>query len=493
MSKTENSMASSLDRIKLIENHEAPILQDILMSHDIYFVNYKNSSAGTGGVGTVTREMLKIAPNMHFIYNDKSGGVAPKNSFNIRLEQSLEKALHTQYSKLYLWPILHGLEPSIKETDVEDIRPLLESAYQKFAEGAIASTKNHDAKPIYWVNDYILTGVVGILRKLSPASTIIFSWRTPFGAQEIPKLPTTDKIGMLESLLEADLITFHRKNDLDNFVSLIEYTLPNLPIVKVNDSLNHVLRTHHKTQLLVVPMGSNPDYRKELAISPKSELIKKHYLEIKGPMKLITNISRFEESKGIEYEIDCIESLLELNPKLKKRFVFIRFSYFSKEKAGTDHYIKFYKKINDKIESINNKFGDESWKPILGFLNNKLTDYEVTGLLRATDILFIGSHADGFNHLAIEGVVGRRKNDPPVQLILGNIGARDYLKGHLPIDTTSVENGVYALIKAIGHDSETTEANFKSLKRSASSLSVGSWINTILKSSIQTTNIENQG
>ena len=460
-------------------------IQAIRTAGDIYFINYKNSSAGTGGVGTVTRDMIKIFPDMQFIYQER-GHVASsssKISHNVSLGESESDAFHANFAKLYLWPVLHGLKPKISEEKITRLRPIVDACSERFAETASLASSNHE-QAVFWVNDYVLSGIVGHLRRKAPTSTIIFSWRTPFGNNKPPDLCERDKLSLVRSLVGANLVTFHRQKDLNNFLTLTKEMSHLLPSMKADSIKGEILYNDRCTRLRVVPMGSNPHYRLRLAESPLSRIVKKEYDSLKEDRQLITGISRFEESKGIEYEIDCIAELLSKHPDMKGRFNFVRFSYLSKQKAETVYYYEFYKMINQKISHINNKYGNADWKPIINILDTKLNDSEVTGLLRATNILFIGSHADGFNHLALEGILGRTSSDKPIQLMLGNVGARDYLEGYLSVDTQSVENGAAALYYALNSEEHDITDRYNKLLKHGKGLSIESWVLSVLGASI---------
>ncbi len=460
-------------------------MQAMRTAGDVYFINYKNSSAGTGGVGTVTRDMMKIFPEMHFVYQERNyiASSSPKRSYNVSLSESESDAFHARFAKLYLWPVLHGLKPKISERTITQLRPIVDTCWERFAETTLSASPNHE-RAIFWVNDYVLNGVVGNLRRKAPTSTIIFSWRTPFGTKKPPDLGEKDRLKLVKSLVGADLVTFHRQKDLDNFLLLTKEVSHLLPLMKTHGSKGEILYGNRRTRLRVVPMGSNPDYRLRLAESPLSQIVKKEYDNLKEDRRLVTGISRFEESKGIEYEIDCIAELLNKHPDMKSRFNFVRFSYLSKQKAETDYYYDFYKRINQKILHINDKYGDVDWKPIVNVLDKKLNDSEVTGLLRATDILLIGAYADGFNHLALEGVLGRTSSDKPIQLILGNIGARDYLEGYLPVDPQSVEDGAAILYHALSSEEHDIASRYSRLLKHGKGLSVENWVLSVLGASI---------
>lgn len=463
--------------------HPEQALRRVSDIGNVYFINYKNSALGTGGVGTTSREMNKIIKDIKFVYYDKKLNFGPigLNGWNVGLNTKEAEAIHGVYAKLHLWPLLHGIKSNIDSKDIEQHRMLIPNIAEKFAISAHKFAQRSNRRPIYWVNDYTLAPVVTCLREVDPNALIIFSLRTPFGVDQPPNLGNEDCNLVVKSMLSADLVTFHRKSDMSNFICLARHYADSIELG--SDYNSTVCMVGRNVHIKVVPMGSNFSYRQDLRKTPRSIEIENEYRLLTKGCTMITGISRFEKSKGLDYELKVFEHLLETHPSLRGTIQFVRFSYMSEQKKDTDYYVQFRKVIDSEVDRINKIYGTSTWIPVIARFDKKLTDEEVTGVLRAADVLFIGSYADGFNHLAMEGIFSQDKISS-IRLVLGNVGARDYIKGYYGFECGSIESGANALHMALRE--KTIIRYLRSYQMSKSkSFSIKRWIIDILYSVTQ--------
>ncbi|MCC7290399.1 trehalose-6-phosphate synthase [bacterium] len=455
--------------------------------HDLYFVNYKNSMLGVGGVGTVTRSLLKIFPDLKMICYDPQYTQKVENVITVDLNKADADLFHGVYAKLYLWPVLHNLESNVSESEVESVRNTFLKCSKQFAE-KVAETSKGKKSPIFWVNDYNLACVPGYIREISPESTIIFSLRTPFGVFENPNLFDIDAKLIAESLLNADIISFHREKDVLHFLDFINKLFTSDPDVKINWE-EYTIK--YKGRIVIpraFPMGNDPEYRIGLAKNKESRDAKLHFKSItKG--KLITSVSRFDKTKGVDFELDCIESLLNDFPQLKEKFTFLRVSYLSDMKKNTPAYTDIFNHVLNRIDEINSKYGTDSWKPIVGMFDSCLTDVLMTGLYRATDVLLIGSLGDGFNHISVESVMSKIIGDAPLQIVTTDIGATDYLEGYDQIFPNDVRMSANNIHKVLTRNIYKVLSNYFKLRNSASRLYAYNWAMGIIQASMDITKL----
>ena len=69
---------------------------------EIFFLNYKNSVAGTGGVGTVSRDLIKLFPCIRFVYSDSATSKRRNCDVNVLLTDNEKQLWHNQYANLYI-------------------------------------------------------------------------------------------------------------------------------------------------------------------------------------------------------------------------------------------------------------------------------------------------------------------------------------------------------------------------------------------------------
>lgn len=464
-------------------------IHNISDSYNILFANFHNSVIGVGGVGTVTRSMQKYIPNLHMVCYDplikKNTVYGDSIVYPVSLDLQTVSGFQIKYAKQYLWPLLHDITSPLSKSQVSLYRRSYLTASLKFA-NTISQVKVNNSKPwIYWINDYSLAGTIGFLRKNNPEAKICFSLRSPFGYSQYPDFYSDDAILLVKSIIQADFISFHRTKDLINFMLLAERLGSLTNYIKV-DWTNHVIRYgDHSAVPRVVPLGNDPSYRLSLAKTKEVELLKNKFFALANGCKIISSISRFEIHKGIKEELDSIETLLRLFPKCREEFVFIRVAYLAKEYLKIPAYHDLYMYVRQKVVFINKKYGTDKWKPIIGLFDKKFTDYEVTGLLRSTDILLVMSLADGFNHSSVEGVLSKLSKDHPLLLLSSDVGSSDYL-GQAPIRINpkdSVDTAI-KIFNALRNNLSDTKNRQNNLSTMAKRLSSSNWTHTILDSVI---------
>jgi trehalose 6-phosphate synthase len=230
-------------------------------------------------------------------------------------------------------------------------------------------------------------------------------------------------------------------------------------------------------------MGNDPDYRITLSKNNASTVVKNEFTTMTQG-KIITSVSRFDQTKGVDFELDCIESLLRYYPQLQEKFSFLRFSYLSDRKRNTPEYMVIYNSVLDRIKKINDRYGTNTWQPIIGKFDNRLDDIQMTGLFRATDILLIGSLGDGFNHIAVESVMSKTRDDTPIQIVTTDIGATDYLEGYNMIDPTDVTGSAETLYTALESSPRKILSSYRKLRKDASELYAYNWALSIFQASI---------
>lgn len=444
---------------------------------EIYFVNYKNSLKGTGGVGTVSRDMAEYYPGVHFVYWDGSSQPRP-GDLAIRIPRTLHSTLHSTYAKDYLWPLLHGLDASIGASRLDYLHPQINRVYNKISKLLVDFA--NASRRVYWINDYTSIPLVGHLRSADPGAVIVFSFRTPFGRNgSYPKFSAFD-VAMFSKLLDSDYITFHRAIDMKMFVDFLgdklDENVDSIQCKQMSATVN--TRSNRQLLLKVVPMGNNRQYRQKLTLTSEAQSFMQRLKAQHDGLFVISAVSRFERSKGLEYELACLDELLREYPEVREKFVFVRYSYISKNKQGSQHYNQLEKSVTKKIDSINNRYGTKNWQPIDSNLHRKLSDKEMTGLFMASDAFMVGSIADGFNHTVLEALYSRGPFEP-FTLLLSDIGVTDYLSGYKPL-THNIHEDASALRDAIVGNKLLARLRHLRAFFSARRLSSRRWMSEIL-------------
>jgi trehalose-6-phosphate synthase len=132
-----------------------------------------------------------------------------------------------------------------------------------------------------------------------------------------------------------------------------------------------------------------------------------------------------------------------------------------------------------KANKINKIYGNKAYSPV-ALENRKLNDYEVTGLLSQASTLLVPSYADGFNHVVSEAIFTHDISHP-VQIVLGDIGASDYINGYYRLEHNLLQDS-RTLAKTLKSSDINKKIRFARLTSGASKLSSEVWFDSILGS-----------
>lgn len=455
----------------------------VMQKTRLYFINYKNSVTGVGGVGTVSRDLVRCYPGVECVFWD---GSLPARGSDISVDigaAANREKIHLLFFKKYLWPVLHGIDYRVSSAVLNKMKHQLciQSAEIIDSLQSVIGDDRSQGGDIFWVNDYTAVTLVPEIRKWRNESTIIFSFRTPFGVHSWPRVREQDN-DLFISLLEADIITFHRKRDMSHYVRfLVDNAAQEVTSIEEIDDTKALVgrKNGHSVELMVVPMGSNVSYRKFLANDSTVRTIAQNIRRNHAGMKIVSSISRFEYTKGIEHELDMIDCMLAQYPMLKGKFVFLRYTYRSKHKKDDSEYSALHQSIAQRVEYINNKYGYRGWIPIVYSDDKKLDDREVTAVLQSSDIVIIAPVADGFNHLATEAIHSQERDSGKVQLLLSDIGVTDYVKGYQPLSRVA-SSDARVLRDALLRSDDDIATSYNDLLTSSGRLSSKHWLDTII-------------
>lgn len=199
-------------------------------------------------------------------------------------------------------------------------------------------------------------------------------------------------------------------------------------------------------------------------------------LGLPADIALGVGIDRLDYTKGINEKFLAIERLLEQQPALRTRFVFVQVAEPSRE------YLPDYRSAQEQLVAtarwVNARFGDGSHEPIL-LRESHHTPQEVYRLYRAADVCHVGSLRDGMNLVAKEFVCAR--DDARGVLVLSDrTGAALQLRDALLINPWSVESSSDAMWKALTMPESEQEHRMSRLRLSVAGADAGCWARRLL-------------
>lgn len=333
---------------------------------------------------------------------------------------------------------------------------------EKFAEAAIGHLSRND---VAWVQDYQLQLVPQMIRQRAAVKRIGFYLHIPFPPVELfAKLPWREQI--VEGLLGSDVIAFQSKSSRTNFAVAARRLL------KAEGNSERLRWDGREVLLQVAPIGIDTDAIGEAASSEETAIASKRIRSDLGdPDSVVLGVDRLDYTKGIDLRMRALENLLDRDPSIRGRVVFVQIAVPSREDVAE------YRRIKSDIEGLVGRInGDwaEVGRPPIHYLYRSVSFEELVAYYRAADVMFVTPLRDGMNLVSKEYVT-TRFDDTGVLVLSEFAGAAEQLKrAHLvnPYDLEAMTDTLELAIKAAA---EGANDAMRSLRRLVASRDVYWW------------------
>ena len=254
----------------------------------------------------------------------------------------------------------------------------------------------------------------------------------------------------MEGMLANDLLGFHTKYYCNNFIRCCQRKTQ--AIVDTDYSLI----TSEYGQTKVMPFPISIDY---MMYNKRATNLNKKVLD--------------EVRQKYKQKIQAVDKLLERNPKLIGKFVFLDVTAL----AGSHKSLPAGKKYHDEciklMYEVNEKYETDEWSPI------HLTEFfvkpkELCAIYNIADICLITPLHDGMNLVAKEYVASKPNLDG-VLILSEFAGAAVELTESLIVNPFSVNELVESIEQAIAIDLDEKRWRMKVLRDRVSSFNVFDW------------------
>jgi trehalose 6-phosphate synthase/phosphatase len=291
---------------------------------------------------------------------------------------------------------------------------------------------------VFWVHDYQLMLLPGMLRQIYPDATIGFFLHIPFPSYEIFRtLPWRKEI--LQGILGADLVGFHTYDYVRHFLSAT------MRILDLNYYLGRINLTNRVVEVDSFPMGI--DYDKFANAVYEKETIRE-IIELRqqlGKDKIILSVDRLDYTKGILERILAFERFLGKYPEYQGQVTLLVILVPSR--GGVEHYQQLKEQIDEAVGRINGKYNTLRWSPIHYFYRS-LPFHTLAAIYYMSDVALITPLRDGMNLIAKEYIAS--KTDQTGVLILSEMaGASKELTEAIQVNPSDMHDIVRAIHKAI--------------------------------------------
>lgn len=388
------------------------------------------------------------------------------------------------FSNQTLWPLCHVsfVSPIFSDDWFEGFKKVNE----KFAQAIKSEIKG---KTFVWVNDYQLCMVPKYLDR--PKNTVVgFFWHIPWPTWEIFRiLPQKEQI--LESLLNADFIAFHRNYQAINFMNCVRRELE----ARIDEEKRQIYYKGRVTTVANLPMGIDTDVVKSLVTANDNSKMGKIIRNVLGfdstdeklnklfdKYQVILGVDRLDYTKGLTIRLQSLEKFFEYNKKYLGKVIYLGIIAPSRE--NIESYKRVEAEAKETANRINAKFGKGDYKPI-HLVYHTLRREEVVNLYEGARVCLVTPRDDGMNLVSKEFVAASSVVDNPGMLVLSEFaGSATDLDEALIVNPYNFKQVSEAIKTALEMKREEKVRRIKNMTRNLDDNNVYGWAINFTKSAL---------
>lgn len=397
----------------------------------------------------------------------------------VTLVEHDSKAYNLMYNQIanpLLWFVQHGLyDLPYSPRFGDDTRRAWEEGYvavnKNFAEATARTAESIDS-PVILLHDYQLYMVPGFLREsLDKGAFVSLFVHIPWPEPDYwGVLPEYIRTGVLESLLECNLVAFHTRRYARSFVQTAMRFLD----VEGEPDEGVIRHKGRETWVRAYPISIDPSEFKDLA---ESEAVLEEEPQIKDlPGQLLARVDRMDLSKNVVRGFEAYGRMFERYPDMKEQVTFLARVQPSREEVP--EYAEYAGAVKDTVEEINAKYGNESWTPIELSMEDNFPRSVAT--YKNYDVLLVNAVRDGMNLVAKESAVINEKAG--VLVLSENAGAYEELGEHaITVNPFDLDEQAEAMYKALTMSSKERKSRSKALREAVESNTIDRWVEDQIK------------
>jgi trehalose 6-phosphate synthase len=388
----------------------------------------------------------------------------------VRLPEDEHRGYYLGFANEGLWPLCHavGVEPTFRSDDFR----MYHRANARFAAAVVDEADSRS--PLVFVQDYHFALAPRMLRRRLPASTIVAFWHIPWPTPRV--LATCPwRTALLDGLLASDIVGFQTPDDCRHFIDAVEASLD----AEIDRAENEVTFGGHTARVRAYPVGIDWSNAAVSAVpSPavcRAEVMRR--LRLPEGVRIGVGVDRLDYTKGINEKFLAVERLLERQPALRGRFVFVQVAEPSRECLPA--YQAARAELVATSQRINARFESEGCAPIV-LLEEHHEPAEVYRLYRAADFCYVGSLHDGMNLVAKEFVCAR--SDGRGVLVLSRFaGAARQLGEALIVNPRAIDRATDALAEALEMAESEQSRRMQSMRANVATFDSHWWAEQLLR------------
>ncbi len=391
-------------------------------------------------------------------------------------DQSAYELMYNKIANPLLWFVQHGIynlpySPRLGDGTREAWEDGYVAVNRNFAE-ATARTVDGADSPIILLHDYQLYMVPLFLREYLQNDAFVslfvhIPWPEPDYWRVLPKYI---RVGVLESLLEANVLAFHTQRYARNFVETATAFLG----VEGDPEKGVIHYQGREVWVRAYPISIDPSEFEELA---ESETVLEQEESVKAlPGKLLLRIDRMDLSKNIVRGFEAYGRMFERYPEMKEQVTFL--AGVQPSRGDIAEYAAYAEAVQETVEEINARHRSASWTPIELSMEDNFPRSVAT--YKNYDVLLVNAVRDGMNLVAKEAAVVNERDG--VLVLSENAGAYEELGEHaLTVNPFDIDEQADALYQALTMPEDERRRRAEALRKAVKSNTIEHWVEAQMK------------
>ena len=362
-----------------------------------------------------------------------------------------------------LWPLCHiaHTQPMFRAADW--------TAYQSVNETfARAAAQDARADGLVLIQDYHLALAPKMLRERAPHLVTSLFWHIPWPNSEVVGICPW-KEALLDGMLGADIVGFHTRQYCLNFLESVQRYLE----CRVDFDAMSVTCGGHRTLVRPYPISVEWPYPSALR---RDGAVVRASLGIPADVHVSVGVDRADYTKGLLERVLAVETLLEENPSLRRRYTYVQLA--SPTRTRIRKYQQLAADLQEAVDRVNARFATNDWTPIVLQMRTFAPE-EVRLYYAMADSALVTPLHDGMNLVAKEYVAAC--DDEDGALVLSTFaGAAKELEGALLVNPYDTEQVAEAILRATRMPLAERQARMKTMRAQIASHSIYDWSEKLL-------------
>jgi len=442
---------------------------------------------GPGGLVTVLTEVLRHHPGtwVAAALSDAERRLAAEQravevaldgeEYRVRYVAPSPEAYHKYYNIVanpMLWFIQHylwdlGRHPDIGANELDAWYNGYLVVNELFAKAVADEVGRHAGAALVLLHDYQLYCVARDVRDACPGTFLQQFVHIPWPQSDYWRvLPTPIREAVFRGLLGNDIVAFHTRHYVSNFLRCCADLLD----LEVDETRGVVRHDGREVWARAYPVSIDPASLRDAADSARAHDAERE-LRSRRREFLLLRVDRLDLSKNIIRGFHALDRFLELHPEFKERLTFLALLQPSRE--DVEEYVTYRERVERIVADVNTHHGTTDWMPIDLRIQD---DFPITLAAYAQyDVLLVNAISDGMNLVAKEGPILNRHDG--VLVLSEYAGAYEELGAFaLGVNPFDIEGQAEALHRALTMPADERADRAGMLRRVVEENSVEKWV-----------------